>query len=858
MDTDEHGWRRTEFFGQTMKTNTGWLWLGLLLAVRLGAQGPSVPLSLEQIMADPEWMGSRPEQAFLSADGRTVYYQIKDAGRETRSLWRVGVEGGAPERLGAAEETVAESDKRVWSADRSRVAWLRGGNVWVREGGTARQLTRTGEATELLTFVGAGEVAFRAGDRVLAVALATNVTRLVAALRVTDDPDQPKSPKGALAEAERRLFDTVRRAEEQRAEKAAQDAELARQAASAPRPWYFGKDKALRTVSLSPDGRRMLVGVTAAELRGRRERMPAYVNPEAYVEPREVRTKVGTDKPVAETFYLLDLATGKRRTLSLAALPGLTEDPLAPLREAAEARQKAKEKQEKKAAAEAEGDVARATEEAAKDGTEKPADGAKPDAGRKKAGPRAVYGYAGSLPSAPANPVAWTGDGARVAISLFAYDNKDRWIAEIDWAGAVVRARHRLTDAAWVNDYAFNEFGWLPDGSGVWYLSEESGYSRLHVQRGTDAAVALTPDKAEASSVQLDPRGGWFYYRANRAHPGRHDVWRVSFDGKREEQVTALGGGTTYELSGDGARLLLEHGTTTRPAELYVQAAAPGAPARRVVSGISDAFARIDWEAPEIVPVPSAPGVAPVYSRIYGRKAALAGGTPRPAVMFVHGAGYLQNAHDGWSQYFREFMFHQLLVQRGYVVIDMDFRASAGYGRDWRTAIHRRMGTPELEDFRAGVEWLVRHANVDRARIGVYGGSYGGFMTLMALFRAPDLFAAGAALRPVTDWAHYNHHYTSNILHTPELDPEAYAASSPIEFADGLQRPLLISHGMLDDNVHFQDSVRLAQRLIELKKEAWEVALFPVEAHAYREAVSWLDQYRRVLRLMEREVKERR
>ncbi len=236
----------------------------------------------------------------------------------------------------------------------------------------------------------------------------------------------------------------------------------------------------------------------------------------------------------------------------------------------------------------------------------------------------------------------------------------------------------------------------------------------------------------------------------------------------------------------------------------------------------------------------------------------MAGGVPRPAVMFVHGAGYLQNAHEGWSQYFREFMFHQLLVQRGFVVIDMDFRASAGYGRDWRTAIHRRMGAPELEDFRAGVEWLVRNANVDRARVGVYGGSYGGFMTLMALFRAPDLFAAGAALRPVTDWAHYNHNYTSNILHTPELDPEAYAASSPIEFADGLRRPLLISHGMLDDNVLFQDSVRLAQRLIELKKENWEVAIFPVEAHAYREAVSWLDQYRRVLRLMEREVKERR
>jgi dipeptidyl aminopeptidase/acylaminoacyl peptidase len=715
-----------------------------------------------------------------------------------------------------------------------------------------RQLTRTGDATELLTFVGRDEVAFRVGDRVLAVALTTNLTRLVAALRAADDPDKPKLPQGVRAEAERRLFDTVRRSEEQRAEKAAQEAELARQATSAPRPWYFGKDKALRTVSLSPDGRRLIVGVTAAELRGRRERMPVYVNPEGYVDPKEVRTKVGSDQPLDETFFLLDLPSGKKRTLQLAALPGIAEDPLAALREAAEARKKAKAEAEKKAAGETGED---ATAEAGKDRTEagaaKGGRAEKAD-GKEPAKPRAVYGYAGSLPSAPASPVAWTEDGARAAISLFAYDNKDRWIAEIDWAGAAVRPVHRLTDAAWVNDYAFNEFGWLPDGSGMWYLSEESGYSRLYVRRGSDAAVALTPDRAEASSVQVDPRDGWFYYRANRAHPGRHDVWRVSLDGQREAQVTTLGGGTTYELSGDGTRLLLEHGTTTRAAELYVQAAVPGATARKVFSGLSEAFARIDWEVPEIVAVPSAPVVAPVYARVYGRKAAVAGGAPRRAVMFVHGAGYLQNAHEGWSQYFREFMFHQLLVQRGFVVIDMDFRASAGYGRDWRTAIHRRMGTPEIEDFRAGVEWLVRHANVDRARVGVYGGSYGGFMTLMALFRAPELFAAGAALRPVTDWAHYNHNYTSNILHTPELDPEAYAASSPIEFADGLRRPLLISHGMLDDNVLFQDSVRLAQRLIELKKENWEVAIFPVEAHAYREAVSWLDQYRRVLRLMER------
>jgi dipeptidyl aminopeptidase/acylaminoacyl peptidase len=159
------------------------------------------------------------------------------------------------------------------------------------------------------------------------------------------------------------------------------------------------------------------------------------------------------------------------------------------------------------------------------------------------------------------------------------------------------------------------------------------------------------------------------------------------------------------------------------------------------------------------------------------------------------------------------------------------------------------MGWPEVEDLSDGVDWLVANRNVDRDRIGVYGGSYGGFLTFMAMFNSPELFAAGAALRPVTDWAHYNNGYTSSILNIPDLDPGAYAKSSPIEFAEGLEKPLLIAHGMQDDNVFFQDSVRLVQRLIELGKEDWELAVFPIEPHGFREPSSWLDEYRRIFKL---------
>jgi len=229
-----------------------------------------------------------------------------------------------------------------------------------------------------------------------------------------------------------------------------------------------------------------------------------------------------------------------------------------------------------------------------------------------------------------------------------------------------------------------------------------------------------------------------------------------------------------------------------------------------------------------------------------------------PAVAFVHGAGYLQNVVRGWSPYWHEFMFHTLLTRRGYVVIDMDYRGSSGYGRDWRTAIYRQMGWPEVEDYEDGIAWLVAHKAVDPARVGVYGGSYGGFFTFMAMFTRPELFAAGAALRPVSDWAHYNHGYTSNILNTPEVDPEAYRKSSPIEYAEGLSKPLLICHGMVDDNVVFQDTVRLVQRLIELgKTDFFETAFYPVESHGFKEPSSWTDEYRRIWNLFERTLRPR-
>jgi dipeptidyl aminopeptidase/acylaminoacyl peptidase len=365
----------------------------------------------------------------------------------------------------------------------------------------------------------------------------------------------------------------------------------------------------------------------------------------------------------------------------------------------------------------------------------------------------------------------------------------------------------------------------------------------------------LTTGRFEIDNAALSPDGSTFYIRSTEQHPGERQLYSLSVDGGPRTKLTSLTGSFDGEISPDNSAFGAVFSSANRPTEVYVMANRAGAEPKQVTTSTSAEWRSYKWVEPQLITYKARDGVE-VFARLYTPEMVGAKRHPSaPAVVFVHGAGYTQNAHKYWSSYYREYMFHHLLASRGYVVLDPDYRASAGYGRDWRTAIYRWMGGKDLEDVVDGARFLVDTHKVNARRIGVYGGSYGGFITLMAMFTTPDAFAAGAALRPVTDWAHYNHPYTSNILNEPQGDIAAYRKSSPIYFAEGLKGALLICHGMVDVNVHFQDSVRLAQRLIELRKENWELAVYPVEDHGFVEATSWADEYKRILKLFEENLK---
>ncbi|MGN2248573.1 S9 family peptidase [Frateuria sp. GZRe14] len=785
------------------------------------AASPAAPLALETIMANPDWIGQAVESPYWSADGQAIYYQLKRDGSEVRDLYRVDPVTGRSEKLDPAGVANADGPS-VYDRTHRYAAFVRHGDVFLRTlaDGRTVQVTQTVEDESAPQFsADSRALQYRSGDDWYSYDLARGVSTPVAVLKFADDPDGKKTD--ALEDEQLELFSTLRQLKADKdAEKANAKALAAADPGRAPQPFWLGDKIVAVDTELSPDGRWLLV-VTRPKAyeAGRQPKLTHYVTDSGYAEGEDTHVYVGHNEPAAQSLMLLDLREHRHYALPVENLPGIKDDPLAAIR-------------------------AQTVAALTKAGKDEQAKALKaPDVRPVRIVSSAEDGGGGGI--------VWSADGRNLAIQLRAIDNKDRWIASVDFTNHALVNQQRLHDDAWIN-WNFNDFGWLKDGRTLWYLSEESGWSQLYVKSLDGKAKALTSGKFEVSHPQLSPDGQWFYLRTNQVAPYSYDVYRVPRDGGELTRVTRYQGMDGFELSPDGSRLAVLHSSAYVLDQLAVQPAAGGTP-RELTRTMKSAFTAHDWIAPKIVEVPSSHGAGTIYAKYYGP--ADENPDTRPAVIFVHGAGYTQNVTESWPYYFREQMFHNMLVQKGYVVLDMDYRASEGYGRAWRDAIYRQMGHPELEDLLDGKAWLVKNHRVDPRRVGIYGGSYGGFMTEMALLRAPGEFAAGAALRPVSDWRLYNHEYTANILNSPELDPHAYAISSPINFADQLADPLLIEHGLIDDNVLAADSIRLYQRFIELHKKNFWMSLYPMERHGFVHADSWYDEYRRIEELFDTYVK---
>jgi len=448
----------------------------------------------------------------------------------------------------------------------------------------------------------------------------------------------------------------------------------------------------------------------------------------------------------------------------------------------------------------------------------------------------------------------WNRQGTRLAVDFLSLDYKDRWIVLVDPAtGKREKELEHLRDDAWLVHYWTampTPITWLPDGETLAYTSEASGWHHLWTVNAAGEKRQLTTGEWEVRGVTLSRDGSRWWLETSMDHPSERHLYSMPVAGGPLTRVDRLGEGEVQPVLSPDETVLA--GRFSNPRELndvYIQSVASAAAPIRVTRSGTDAFYRIAWPKSDFIRFDDDQG-KPVWARVYVPERQH---PTRAAVLEIHGAGYAQGVHKTFagSGAHGGALNAAYLTQRGVTYMVLDYRASAGYGRDTRAAIYRSMGDRDVASAVAALPVLEKSYHVDKSRIGLFGCSYGGFFTLMALFKHPDLFRAGAAQCSVTDWAHYNHGYTARILNgTPVSDSAAYRASSPIYHAAGLKGRLLLQHGLIDGNVEYQDAVRLVQRLMELGKD-FEFVTYPVDQHGWQTRWARRDSVRRVMKLWE-------
>jgi dipeptidyl aminopeptidase/acylaminoacyl peptidase len=795
-------------------------------------------LTVEKIMRDPVWMGTSPSGISWSNDSKKIYFDWNPEKAEHDVLYAVSPTDPKPEKVSLEGRRDMLPTAGPWNKAHTVKLFEKNGDIWFFDlkTGKSTALTNTTDRESNPAFsADETKVLFMRGDNLFAMKLnggeliqLTNFTRAAAGGAATPPPagggrrgggggataaaaapqtrQRGPQPENAadmqakwLKNEQLELFDIIKKKDKETKDEAAERKEMLPNRLKE----IAVDDKQVGNVQLSPNGRYITYRLTKQAL-GTRTNVPSFVTASGYTEDIPNRTKVGAPQSTSESF-VFDTKRDTVYAISTKTLPGIKDIP-----------------------------------EYFKDYPQEL------EARKARNEDRAVN----------VGGVSWSQDGKYAVVTVSAEDYKDRWIMKLDAETGKLSLLDRQHDDAWIGGPGINGFGggigWI-DNQHIYFQSEASGYSHIYVEGvATAEKKQLTTGNFEVSALKLSNDKKDFYFTANMEHPGIYHFYKMPVTGGTPVKLTSMKGGNEVELSPDEKWLAIRYSYSNKPWELYVQPNKAGAKAVQVTHSTTEEFNSYPWRDPEMITFKNRYG-RDIYARVYPAKNP---DPAKPAVVFVHGAGYLQNVDYRWSSYFHEYMFNNLLADNGYTVMDIDYTGSAGYGRDFRTGIYRHMGGKDLSDQVDGVKVLVDKYGVNPAHVGLYGGSYGGFLTLMAMFTTPDVFAAGAGLRSVTDWAHYNHGYTANILNEPYNDEKAYKLSSPIYFADGLKGRLLMCHGMVDQNVNFQDIVRLSQRLIELHKKNWELAVFPVEDHGFVEPSSWTDEYSRIYKLFEETLKK--
>ena len=474
---------------------------------------------------------------------------------------------------------------------------------------------------------------------------------------------------------------------------------------------------------------------------------------------------------------------------------------------------------------------------------------------------------AGGQPVAIGTPgeyggLAWV-DATHLVYDGQSKDFKKYSIYVADVADGKPHAIHEITEDQFWSIPDWGEAGaqpWpSPDGKWIAFLSDEDGWDHLYVMPSAGGnAVPITRGKFEAW------RPAW-----------SHDSKRIAFDanepdrpGDRHVGIAEIGGDpshatVTYITTGNGTNiephwseddryLVYQHTDTRNSADFFAIEVKANSKPIRLSDSMPTGIDKSQFVEPQFVHFPGADG-KPVPGWLFVPKN-LDRTKKHPVIIWIHGDGVNQN-YDGWHvqrNYAVYYSFHQYLLQQGYVVFAPDYRGSIGYGRDWRNGVYMDVGGKDAKDAWMSANYLKALPYVDSDRIGIWGLSYGGFFTLIAMTDQPKLFRAGVDVAGVVDYAMYysdpyHGDWTASRIGTPEQNPQVYSNASPISHIDRLERPLLVLHGTSDVNVPYLESVWLIDEALKKGKgDLVSYMMYPGEFHYFTRAHILLDAWHRV------------
>lgn len=433
--------------------------------------------------------------------------------------------------------------------------------------------------------------------------------------------------------------------------------------------------------------------------------------------------------------------------------------------------------------------------------------------------------------------VHWLGNG-RLAAEVESRDQTRLDLVSFDVTTGEGTLLHAEQCEPYVNLH--DDFRELTSGEFLW-SSERTGFRHLELRSPTGALVrVLTAGDWQVDALEgVDEERGLVYFSATKDGPAERHLYAVPLSGGDVCRLTDQAGTHAVKLSGDCRLFVDRHAALDAPPTVRLRACGEQEDARsgQALATIHDRRdPRIDALAltpPELVRIPADDGTE--LLGLYYRPGTERDGAnvPPPLVVQVYGGPHAQFAVDNWGPTVA--MRAQALRRLGVAVLLVDNRGSARRGLRFEAAVHRRMGEVEVQDQVAAVRWAVAEGLADPARVGIYGWSYGGYMTLRCLGRAPDTFCVGVAGAPVTDWDGYDTHYTERYMSTPQENPDGYATSSVFDCVEHIGGDLLLVHGLIDENVHFRHTARLVNRLIEARKPH-RLLCFPTERHLPRRA----------------------